>query len=200
MNCLSTLNSTSCRHVAGGYENYQAVRLCYHFSKGWVYWHENSNTTRASKPVSYAELVKRTGIEFLSGVVQMMENSRSTFNLTASRLALATNSLFKMKKLVLLLFLVVTFTSSQAQKMMLGPPDCGEWFQQPSSKAWLAGYLSGINGSSFYSDGTDFIEAVSGAQVFLWMDNYCKANPLKTVPEGANQLIRELYTKANKKS
>ncbi len=83
--------------------------------------------------------------------------------------------------------------------MMLGPPDCGEWFQQQFSKSWLAGYLSGINGSGFYSDGTDFIEGVSGAQTFLWMDNYCKTNPLNTVSQGANQLIRELYTKAKKK-
>jgi hypothetical protein len=99
-------------------------------------------------------------------------------------------------RIAVLVFLAVTVTSSHAQKMMLGPPDCGEWFQHSSSRAWLAGYLSGINGSGFYSDGTDFIEGVSGAQVFLWMDNFCKANPLNTVPQGANQLIRELYTRA----
>jgi len=36
-------------------------------NRAWAHWHENSNTTRASKPINYAELVKRTGIEFLPG-------------------------------------------------------------------------------------------------------------------------------------
>jgi endonuclease G len=34
----------------------------------WVHWQENDNATRGSRPISYAELVKRTGIEFLPGV------------------------------------------------------------------------------------------------------------------------------------
>ena len=34
----------------------------------WAYWSENSNETVASKPISYAELMKRTGVEFLPGV------------------------------------------------------------------------------------------------------------------------------------
>lgn len=37
-------------------------------NKAWAHWHENNNTTRASMPISYAELVKRTGIDFLTGV------------------------------------------------------------------------------------------------------------------------------------
>ena len=32
--------------------------------KAWAYWHENANATQASVPISYAELVKRTGISF----------------------------------------------------------------------------------------------------------------------------------------
>lgn len=37
-------------------------------NRAWAHWQENSNATRASRPISYAELVKRTGIEFLPGV------------------------------------------------------------------------------------------------------------------------------------
>ena len=37
-------------------------------NKAWAHWQENDNATRASKPISYAELVKRTGIEFLPGL------------------------------------------------------------------------------------------------------------------------------------
>jgi endonuclease G len=37
-------------------------------NKAWAHWHANDNATLGSKPISYAELVKRTGIEFLPGV------------------------------------------------------------------------------------------------------------------------------------
>ena len=45
-------------------------KLVYDQSKNraWAFWQENSDATRASKPISYAELVKRTGIEFLPGL------------------------------------------------------------------------------------------------------------------------------------
>jgi endonuclease G len=36
--------------------------------RAWVHWHLNDNATRGSKPISYAELVRRTGVEFLPGV------------------------------------------------------------------------------------------------------------------------------------
>lgn len=36
--------------------------------RAWAYWHENSDATGASKPISYADLVERTGINFLPDV------------------------------------------------------------------------------------------------------------------------------------
>ena len=36
-------------------------------NRAWAFWQENDNATRGSKPISYAELVARTGIEFLPG-------------------------------------------------------------------------------------------------------------------------------------
>lgn len=36
-------------------------------NRAWAHWHLNDNATRASRPISYGELVKRTGIEFLPG-------------------------------------------------------------------------------------------------------------------------------------
>lgn len=35
--------------------------------RAWAHWHTNSDATRASKPISYIELVRRTGIDFLPG-------------------------------------------------------------------------------------------------------------------------------------
>ncbi len=37
-------------------------------NRAWAHWQENDNAARASQPISYAELVKRTGIEFLPGL------------------------------------------------------------------------------------------------------------------------------------
>ena len=36
-------------------------------NRAWAYWHENSDSTKASRPISYADLVRRTGINFLPG-------------------------------------------------------------------------------------------------------------------------------------
>ncbi|MGB4560103.1 MAG: DNA/RNA non-specific endonuclease [Burkholderiaceae bacterium] len=38
-------------------------------NKAWAHWQENHNDTGGSKPISYAELVKQTAIDFLPGVV-----------------------------------------------------------------------------------------------------------------------------------
>lgn len=37
-------------------------------NRAWAYWHLNDDATRGSKPISYGELVRRTGIEFLPGM------------------------------------------------------------------------------------------------------------------------------------
>jgi endonuclease G len=37
-------------------------------NKAWAHWLENTDTARAGRPISYEELVRRTGIEFLQGV------------------------------------------------------------------------------------------------------------------------------------
>jgi endonuclease G len=34
--------------------------------RAWAYWHENSNETKASAPISYEELISRTGIFFFT--------------------------------------------------------------------------------------------------------------------------------------
>jgi endonuclease G len=45
-------------------------KLVYDEQKGkaWAYWQENSDGTKASPPISYRELVERTGVRFLPSV------------------------------------------------------------------------------------------------------------------------------------
>lgn len=35
--------------------------------KAWAHWHENADSTPATAPISYGDLVRRTGIEFIEG-------------------------------------------------------------------------------------------------------------------------------------
>lgn len=43
-------------------------------NRAWAHWLENTDEARASRPISYSELVKRTGIEFLPGVTPKSES------------------------------------------------------------------------------------------------------------------------------
>lgn len=36
-------------------------------NRAWAYWQENRDATRGARPISYAELVLRTGVDFLPG-------------------------------------------------------------------------------------------------------------------------------------
>ena len=40
-------------------------------NRAWAHWHLNDDATRGSRPISYAELVKRTGIDFLPGLSEL---------------------------------------------------------------------------------------------------------------------------------
>jgi hypothetical protein len=86
-----------------------------------------------------------------------------------------------------------------------GGSGCGEWVEArrngtagtPSAinmEGWLLGFLSG----TAYSSGKDSLRNTDPSSLFLWMDNYCKANPLSKVLDGAEQLNFELVDKLKK--
>lgn len=86
-----------------------------------------------------------------------------------------------------------------------GNRDCGAWLQKDNeylrigSQGWLLGYLSGQNmvlQSLRKEKDSDVLKKVNSAQqIFLWMDNYCTANPLNNIATGANELMVELMKK-----
>lgn len=57
-----------------------------------------------------------------------------------------------------------------------------------ADEAWLLGYLSGFA----IGTGKDVLNETHPKSVSLWMDNYCKANPLDPVSKGARSLAIEL--------
>lgn len=85
-------------------------------------------------------------------------------------------------------------TSAHAYRMY-GVPDCGQWVKEnsPTHRAWLLGYLSGINGGINVATKRDPLAKTNSAQqIFVWMDNYCRANPLNSLETGALELMAEL--------
>lgn len=113
----------------------------------------------------------------------------------------------KAKLLTALLAMVVSTSVFAVQKTTVGAVDCGEWiarkgdsngsnipnhFSETRANAWLVGFMTGLN---FSEREGDPLKKASAAQIFLWMDNFCKANPLKTVVDGGQILMMELEKK-----
>lgn len=76
-----------------------------------------------------------------------------------------------------------------------GSRSCGDWASSEQSSmnkvvsvTWLVGYLSGLA----WESNKDFLRGTDNPSIELWMDNYCKANPLKHISDGANELAAEL--------
>jgi hypothetical protein len=88
-------------------------------------------------------------------------------------------------------------TSASAVTLM-GKVSCGLWTverteNRQGSKIWLMGFLSG----TVVATGKDVLDGTDADSLNLWMDNYCKANPLKMVNDGAGVLYNELKKQKN---
>lgn len=97
-----------------------------------------------------------------------------------------------MKRLTTALSIALCVNAAHATTMF-GIPDCGQWVNQHSlyQKAWLAGFLSGL--ASMDSGNADVLDRLSSIdQAYLWMDNWCHANPLRNIANGGNLLYLEL--------
>ena len=95
---------------------------------------------------------------------------------------------------VLELLLIQPATSQIATNF--GVSDCGQWVANSKSnqtiRSWLLGFLSGVNAGLGSSRNDPLGKINSAEQIFLWMDNFCQKNPLKTVQDGGNALYLEL--------
>jgi hypothetical protein len=86
---------------------------------------------------------------------------------------------------------------------IFGGYDCGQWVNRPRGRShpaesWLLGFLSGRStGHSFARlSPKDPLDALNSAdQAYVWMDNFCRANPLRQLDGAANELFEELKAK-----
>jgi hypothetical protein len=108
-----------------------------------------------------------------------------------------------MKKVnaVILIFGLLVSTGARATEPM-GDTSCGKWVKeraldnvkgQLSLTSWLIGYLNGI---ARWSE-VDIISNVDRELLMVWMDSYCKSNPLESVEHGGFNLSIELIKKNN---
>lgn len=108
-----------------------------------------------------------------------------------------------MKKILLtgvLLMPIFSFAAPSVEIRNYGVPDCGEWIKQNSNaqKAWLLGFLSGLNvNEATHQNPLGRLQ--SADQAFLWVDNFCRQNPLKNVFEGGYRLLDELNDSKKKR-
>lgn len=111
-----------------------------------------------------------------------------------------------MKTKLIALFFCFLCQTAYAQTLpdVRGVPDCASWLQPEDAtrelmnKLWLVGYLSGLN-LGFSLDERrkpfNYFAGVTTGQIYLWMDNYCRANPLSSAMIGSSELYKE---KSNK--
>jgi hypothetical protein len=79
---------------------------------------------------------------------------------------------------------------AHAQVSVRGAQSCGVWAKDRGvhEKAWLVGYLSGVA----MVTNRNFVEGTDSNSMYLWMDKYCRENPLKDMADGAYALYQEL--------
>jgi len=105
------------------------------------------------------------------------------------------------------LFLCLLCQSASAE-WVRGDPDCAMWVKPETNarelenRAWLIGFLSGLNmGFTMASSATigkstpEFSFDTTNEQTFLWMDKYCRANPLSSAMYGVGELMQERSNK-----
>jgi hypothetical protein len=101
------------------------------------------------------------------------------------------------KSIYALIFCAAAMNANAITSRIFGEPDCGEWVlkNNNNNKAWVMGFISGLNfghDEARLKPANPLKNLGSAEQLFLWVDNYCKNNPLGTVGNAAEALIFEL--------
>ena len=85
--------------------------------------------------------------------------------------------------------------SSTVRTIGVGNSSCGAWTESRRSRAsylreqWVLGYLSGI--AVVNQDGDDPLRGMDADGVWGWIDNYCRANPIRRITDAANAFYQE---------
>ena len=105
----------------------------------------------------------------------------------------------KLTVCTLLISLVSASQSFAGSIQGAGALPCGEWVEQRTrgdhnmALAWVMGFMSSYNHYTYNgSKKNGTFGDINHNSIALWMDNYCKANPLESVYGGSVKLIEEM--------
>ena len=104
-----------------------------------------------------------------------------------------------MKNRILAIVLLFIFASPivEAQTVGIrGGRSCGKWTNDRAkegwssivNEAWTVGFLSGLAMKS----GKNIHEHVDNDSIYLFIDNYCRTNPLKSITDASLALFDEV--------
>jgi len=83
----------------------------------------------------------------------------------------------------------------------LGARSCGVWLEAAKEddwirvvlEGWVGGYVTAAN--AWIEGKEDWLEGSDVASAMLWIDKYCRENPLSNSVYAMNKLMRELGVK-----
>ena len=105
--------------------------------------------------------------------------------------------------IALLLGCLCSLNLFAAEVDLMGARSCSNWIEERRmensakemnripvliTKSWFLGYLSGRAEATR----RNFLKGTDSDSIFLWLDNYCRANPNKGLDSGGVDLAREL--------
>ncbi len=89
---------------------------------------------------------------------------------------------------------------------------CGSWLEARAERSrpnnqqlllresvyreWVFGFLSGVSWQKSGDNRTDLLRGIERAGLLLWLDNYCRANPLHSMPTAVIELVSHLEARA----
>lgn len=108
------------------------------------------------------------------------------------------NSRFISKKALVLVVMGLSAAMVDAHAINVrASRSCGSWLSEKAqgrttdsnfNETWLLGFLSGL---AIQSD-KDALKGTDNPSIFLWVDNYCRTNPLKDTIDAGMDLFDEL--------
>lgn len=107
-----------------------------------------------------------------------------------------------MKNIIYTMLTIITlsFITTNANAVsVLGLHQCGKWVNAKEQsktysasyeqqKSWLGGFMSGL----VVAYDKDLLKDANSASIVLWVDNYCSANPLDSLPDAGLELFEVL--------
>ena len=107
------------------------------------------------------------------------------------------------RRIAILIGCLLSSSLFAAEVDMMGARSCGKWIDERRmenstkemnrvpvliTKSWFLGYLSGRAEATR----RNFLKGTDSDSIFLWLDNYCRANPNKGLESAGIDLAREL--------